>query len=176
MLRDDEAGQRLQNLSRAKKRTILEFLCAHRYLACGNSDSDQVVRAALHVDGGDHGAHSQRDAQRGRRLGGPYGDGNFFGFKTGIGNDEPIIACREPGDHESAVRVRLCCFEHSTVRAANLHGGSGNHRARRINDGSRNGGETICGEPARASKPRQKAASRPSWHTNIIFLLRMATT
>ena len=107
VLRDDQAGKRLQNLSRAKKRTILEFLCAYRYLASGTGDSDQVIRAALHVDGGAHGAHSQRDAQRGRRLGGPHGDGDFFGFKTGIRNDEPIITRREPRDHEGSVAVRL---------------------------------------------------------------------
>ncbi len=71
VLRDDETGKRLQNLSRAKKRTIFEFLCAHRYLAGGIGNSDEVIRSALHLNGGAHRAHSQGDVQRGRRLGCP---------------------------------------------------------------------------------------------------------
>ena len=137
VLRDDEAGNRLQNFSRTKNRTILDFRCAHRSLSAGFGNSDEVIFAALHADGGAHGAHSQRDAQRGRRLGGPYGDGDFFGFKTGIRYDESIIACRKSRNNEGAVPIRLCRSLYSTVRASNLHGSPGNHRARRVNDSSR---------------------------------------
>ena len=84
VLRDDEAGNRLQNFSRTKNGTIFDFLCAHRSLGSGIGNADKVILPALHVNGGAHGAHGQRDAQRGGRLGGPDGDGNFFGFKTGI--------------------------------------------------------------------------------------------
>ncbi len=136
VLRDDETGNRLQNFSRTKNRTILDFLCAHRSLGAGFGNSDKVILPALHVDGGAHGAHSQRDAQRGRRPGGPYGDGDFFGFKIGIRYDESIIACRESGNNEGAVPVRLCRSLYSAVRASNLHGSPGNHRARRVNDSS----------------------------------------
>ncbi len=66
VLRDDDAGNRLQNFSRSKNRTILDFLCAHRSLGGGIGNSDEVILPALHVYGGAHGAHSQRDAQRGR--------------------------------------------------------------------------------------------------------------
>ena len=72
-----------------------------------------------------------------RRLGGPDGDGDFFGFKTGMRYHESIIACRESGNSEGAVRVRLGRCLYSTVRALNLHGRPGNHRARRVNDSSR---------------------------------------
>ena len=137
VLRDDETGNRLQNFSRTKNRTILDFRCAHRSLGAGFGNSDKVILPALHVDGGAHGAHYQRDAQRGRRPGGPYGDKDFFGFKTGIRYDESIIACRESRNNEGAVRVRLCRSLYSTVRALNLHGSPGNHRARRVNDSSR---------------------------------------
>ena len=84
VLRDDETGNRLQNFSRTKNRTILDFRCAHRSLGGGIGNSDEAILPALDVYGGVHGAYSQRDAERGRRLGGPYGDGDFFGFKTGI--------------------------------------------------------------------------------------------
>jgi hypothetical protein len=66
VLRDDETGKRLQNLSRAKNGTIFEFLRAHRYLAGGlaiptrSSCRPCTVMVVLT-------AHSQRDAQRGRR-------------------------------------------------------------------------------------------------------------
>ena len=56
------------------------------------------------------GAHCQRDAQRGRRLGGPYGDGHFFGFKTGIRYHESIIARRESRNNEGAVRCPTVSF------------------------------------------------------------------
>ena len=94
VLRDDEAGNRLQNLSRTKNRTILDLRCAHRSLGAGFGNADQVILTALHVDGGAHGTHDQRDAQRGRRAVDPNGDQNFFGFKTGIHYDEPIISSR----------------------------------------------------------------------------------
>ena len=70
----------------------------------------KVILPALHVDGGAHGAHSQRDAQRGRRPGGPDGDGNFFGFKTGIRYHKSIIARRESGNNEGAVRCPTVSF------------------------------------------------------------------
>ncbi len=95
VLGDDEAGNRLQNFSRTKNRTIFDFLCAHRSLGSGFGNTDKVILPALHVYGGAHGAHSQRDAQRGRRLGGPYRDGDFFGFKIGMRYHESIITCRE---------------------------------------------------------------------------------
>ncbi len=136
MLGDDETGKRLQNLSRAKNRTILELLCAHRYLASGTGNSNEVIRPALHVDGGAYGAYSQRDAQPGRRTGGPYGDGDFFAFKTGIRYHESIIARRESGNNERAVPVRPCGSLDCIVCAPNLHGRPGNHRAKRVNDGS----------------------------------------
>src|SRR5208282_1505444 len=63
VLRDDETGKRLQNLSRAKQRTIFEFLCTHRYLAGRIGNSDKVILPALHGYGGAHGAHSQGDAE-----------------------------------------------------------------------------------------------------------------
>ena len=59
VLRDDETGKRLQNFSRTKNRTIFKFLCAHRYLAGGIGNSDEVILPALHVDGGAHRAHCQ---------------------------------------------------------------------------------------------------------------------
>ena len=122
-------GNRLQNFSRTKNRTILDFLCAHRSLGGGIGNSDKIILPALHVYGGAHGAHSQRDAQWGRRPSGPYGDGHFFGFKIRIRYDESIITCRESRNHEGAVPVRLCRSLYSTVRASNLHGSPGNHRA-----------------------------------------------
>ena len=88
VLRDDETGKRLQNFSRTKDGTIFEFLCAHRDLAGGSGNSDEVILSALHVHGGAHRTYNQGDAQRGRRSGGLYGDGHFLGFKTGIRNKE----------------------------------------------------------------------------------------
>src|SRR5208337_5069396 len=127
VLSDDETGYRLQNFSRTKNRPILDFRCAHRSLGGGNSNSDEAILPALHGYGAAHGAHNQRDAKRGRRLGGPYGDGRFFGFKTGIRYDELIITCRDSRNNEGAVLVRLCRYLYSTVRASNLHGSPGNH-------------------------------------------------
>src|SRR5271170_94207 len=75
VLSDDETGNRLQNFSRTKNRTIFDFLCAHRSLGGGIGNSDKIVLPAVHVYGGAHGVHSQRDLQRGRSPGGPYGDG-----------------------------------------------------------------------------------------------------
>ena len=95
VLSDDETGNRLQNFSRTKNRTILDFLCAHRSLSGGIGNADKVILPALHVYGAAHGAHSQSDTQRGGRLSGPYGDGDFFGFKFGMRYHETIITCRE---------------------------------------------------------------------------------
>ncbi len=67
----------------------------------------------------------------------PDGDKDFFGFKTGIRYDEPIIPWRESRKNEGAVPVRLCRSLYSTVRASGLHGGTGNHRAGGVNDRSR---------------------------------------
>ncbi len=136
VLRDDQAGERLQNLSRAKKRTILELLCTYCYLAGGTRNSDKIIRPILHVDGGAHCAHGQRNAQRGRRSCGSYGDKDFFGFKTGIHYDESIIACRESGKNEGAVRARTYRSLYRAVRAQDMHVCPGNHRARRVNDNS----------------------------------------
>ena len=136
VLRDDEAGNRLQYFSRAKNRTILDFLCAHRSLGARFGNSDKIILPALHIDGRAHRAHYQRDAQRGRRTDGPYGDKDFFGFKTGIRYDESIIACRESGKNERTVRIRPCRFLYSAARGLNLHGSPCNHRARRVNDSS----------------------------------------
>ncbi len=111
-------------------------LCAHRSLGGGLGDSDKVILPALHVYGGAHGAQSQRDAERGGRLG-AYRDGNFFGFKIGVRYHESIITCRESGNREGAIRIRLGRSEHGTVRALNLHGGPGNRGARSIDDSSR---------------------------------------
>src|SRR5271170_4596286 len=121
MLRNDDAGNRLQNFSRTKNRTIFDFLCAYRSLGGGRGNADKIILPALHVYGGAHGAHSQRDTQRGRRPGGSYGDGHFLGIKIGIRYDESIITCRESGNLEGAVSVRLCRSLYSTVRASNLH-------------------------------------------------------
>ena len=81
-------------------------------------------------------AHSQRDAERGGRLG-AYRDGNFFGFKIGVRYHESIITCRESGNREGAIHIRLGRSEYGTVRALNLHAGPGDRGARRINDSSR---------------------------------------
>src|SRR5580698_6080201 len=55
VLRDDETGNRLQNFSRTKNRTILEFSSAHRSLGGGTGNSNQVIRPSLHVDSGAQG-------------------------------------------------------------------------------------------------------------------------
>ena len=135
VLRDDNPGNRFQNFSRTKHRTIPDFRLAYRSLGGGSGNSDEVIRPALHLYVGAHGANCQRDVQRGRRLAGPYGDGHFFGFKTGIRHQELIITCRESRNSEGAARVRSYRFLHSTVRAANLHGSPGNDRAGCVNDG-----------------------------------------
>ena len=96
VLRDDDAGNRLQDFSRTKNRTILDFRCAHRSLRAGFGNSDEVILASLHVDGGAHCAHGKRDAQRDRGPGGLYGDRHFFGFKIGIGYDESVIPAGSP--------------------------------------------------------------------------------
>ena len=49
VLRDDETGNRLQNLSRTKNRTILDLRCTHRSLGAGFGNSDKVILPALHV-------------------------------------------------------------------------------------------------------------------------------
>ena len=117
VLRDDDAGNRLQNFSRTKNRTILDFLCAHRTLGGGFGNSDEVILSALHVDGGAHRAHNQRDAQRGWRPGGPYGDGDFFGFKTGIRYDESITTCWESRNNEGTLSYPTAsCFARNHPR------------------------------------------------------------
>src|ERR1700751_2326927 len=88
VLRDDDTGNRLQNLSRTQNRTILDFPCTNRSLGGRAGDSDKVIRSALYLHGGAHPAHSQRDAYRGRCPSRPYGHGHFFGFKTGTRYDE----------------------------------------------------------------------------------------
>src|SRR5208283_4179666 len=107
VLRNDDTGNRLQNFSRTKNRTFLDFRCAHRSLGGGLGNSNEAIRPALHAYGGAHGAHRQRDAQRGRRPSGPYGDGILFGIKTGVRYDESIITYRKSRNDEGAVRVRL---------------------------------------------------------------------
>src|SRR5208283_2360799 len=101
---DDHARNRLQNFSRTKNRTILDFLCAHRSLGSAVGNTDKVILTALKVYGGAEGAHSQRDAQRVGCLSGPDGDGDFFGFKVGMRYHESIITCRESRNSEGAGR------------------------------------------------------------------------
>jgi hypothetical protein len=58
MLRDHDAGNRLQNLSRTKNGTILDFFCAHGSLGGGLGNAGKIVRAPLHGDGAAHGPQS----------------------------------------------------------------------------------------------------------------------
>ena len=83
VLGDDDAGNRLQDFSRTKNRTVLEFRCAHCSLGSRFGNADKVILSALHVDGGAHRANGQRDAQWGLRFCGIYRNGDLFGFKTG---------------------------------------------------------------------------------------------
>ena len=137
VLRDDETGKRLQNFSRTKNRTILDFRCSHRTLGGGIGNSDKVILTALHGYGGAHGAYCQNDTKRSQHTVGRYGDGHFFGLKTGIRYDEPIITSRDSRKNERAVAVRLYRSLYGTVRAPDQDGCPGNHCARRVDDTSR---------------------------------------
>ena len=57
MLRDDQAGDRLQNFSGTKNRTILNFLGTHRSLSRGVRNSHQIILAAVHRYGSVYMAH-----------------------------------------------------------------------------------------------------------------------
>ncbi len=93
VLRDDDAGNGLQNFSRTKNGTVLNFLCAHGSLGSGIGNADKIILPALHVHGRTDGSYCQGDAQR-RWCLGTDGDSHFFGLKSRMGNDEPIITSR----------------------------------------------------------------------------------
>jgi hypothetical protein len=50
MLSDDDTGNRLQNFSRTKNRTILDFRRADRSLGGGVGDAEQAILPPLHRD------------------------------------------------------------------------------------------------------------------------------
>ena len=60
VLSDDEAGNRFQDFSGTKNRTILDFQRAHRTLGGGIGNSNEAILPARHGHGGAQGTHSQR--------------------------------------------------------------------------------------------------------------------
>jgi hypothetical protein len=108
VLRDDQAGKRLQNFSRTKNRTIREFLAptvpwpAEAAIPIRSSSRPCTLMVVLT-------ALTAREMRSGAGASAvPMVTGVSLVSKSGIRYDESIITCRESGNNEGAVSLSDC--------------------------------------------------------------------
>jgi hypothetical protein len=181
VLRNYHAGNRLENLSRTKYGTILELLRDHGPLTGGSGNSDEVVFAALYLDGSDHRADGERSIEVGGYFGGGLCHIEFLHSKIGVRHNHPVMTRLQSGNDEGPITSRRRHPLGGVVRTQDLDSCSRDRCARDIDNDSRQPGATRqLGAANRATlgmKPpgilsrREPSRSRLTSRTPYRFLL-----